>query len=89
LGRAVSRRQLLGASIAALVAALSLPFERFAEWCKAWLGSRDPGLDAYLAAKSAEIDALYEAFGEQLSVQLWGNGPPIQFLGSVNPLRLT
>jgi hypothetical protein len=85
----MNHRAFVGAAISAFVAMLSLPFERFAEWCKAWLGSRDPGLDAYLAAKSAEIDALYEAFGEQLSVQLWGNGPPIQFLGSVNPLRLT
>jgi hypothetical protein len=33
----VNRRQFLGASLGALIAALSLPFERFAEWCRAWL----------------------------------------------------
>jgi hypothetical protein len=37
----VTRRAFLGASIAAFVAALSLPFGQFAEWCKAWLGSRE------------------------------------------------
>ena len=33
----MNRRQFLGASLAGLIAALCLPFERFAEWCKAWL----------------------------------------------------
>ena len=38
---AMNRRQFLGASLAGIIAALSLPFERFAEWCKAWLPKRD------------------------------------------------
>ena len=46
----MNRRALLGASIGALVAALALPFERFAEWCKAWLG--EPGLYALMPVRS-------------------------------------
>ena len=38
----MNRRQFLGASLAGIIAALSLPFERFAEWCKAWLGTKKP-----------------------------------------------
>jgi hypothetical protein len=33
----VNRRAFLGAQLAALLAALSLPFEQFAAWCKTWL----------------------------------------------------
>ena len=71
----MNRRQFLGASLAGIIAALSLPFERFAEWCKAWLPGRDTRFDAYLEAKRREIDALYERFGEEASACLWGGGP--------------
>ena len=37
----MNRRQLLGASLAGIIAALSLPFEQFAEWCRSWLGQAD------------------------------------------------
>ena len=44
----MNRRQFLGASLAGIIAALSLPFERFAEWCKAWLGAKKPeALEAF------------------------------------------
>lgn len=34
----MNRRDFIGAAIGALVAALLLPFEEFAAWCKRWLG---------------------------------------------------
>ena len=37
----MNRRTFFGASLAGIIAALSLPFERFAEWCKAWLPQRE------------------------------------------------
>ena len=33
----LSRRQFTGAVLGALIAALTLPFERFAAWVRAWL----------------------------------------------------
>lgn len=33
----MNRRDFIGAAIGALVAALLLPFEEFAAWCKRWL----------------------------------------------------
>lgn len=67
---AVNRRQLLGVSLAGIIAALSLPFERFAEWCREWVGTKRRTV--LLSSIRAEIDALYEQFGEQLSQFAWG-----------------
>jgi hypothetical protein len=38
---AVTRRDFIGAAIGALVAAIALPFEEFAAWCKRWVGTSE------------------------------------------------
>lgn len=38
----MNRRQLLGASLAGIIAALCLPLERFAEWVRTWLQTKQP-----------------------------------------------
>lgn len=37
----MNRRDFIGAAIGALVAALALPFEEFAAWCKRWFSSNE------------------------------------------------
>jgi hypothetical protein len=41
----VTRRGFLAAGLAGAIAALALPFERFAEWCAEWLGARRAELE--------------------------------------------
>jgi hypothetical protein len=55
----MNRRQFLGAQLAAAIAAFALPFERFAEWCKAWLGPTHIGEIACVGAKLADITGLW------------------------------
>lgn len=61
---AVNRRQLLGASLAGIIAALSLPFERFAEWCREWLSARENVI--YLG------DVMMFELGERVTLNLGG-----------------
>ena len=66
----MNRRQFLGASFGAAIASAVLPWDRFIEWCKSWLGFDRAG--PFLKAKAADIDAMYEAFGDQMAQTLWG-----------------
>ena len=51
----MNRRQFLGASLAGIIAALSLPFEQFATWFRGLFGVRANAL-----AQLQEIGAAYE-----------------------------
>lgn len=57
----MNRRQLLGASLAGIIAALCLPFERFAEWCERWLGAACDAFTDDTAWIQAAIDRAIES----------------------------
>lgn len=59
------RREFLGASLAGIIAALSLPFERFAEWCKQWMGSREDVILMGSAVMNFEV-------GQRIALNLGG-----------------
>jgi hypothetical protein len=66
MGEAVNRRDFIGAAIGALVAALLLPFEEFAAWCKRWVGTPE------LAGRSEAFRGIDRelSFGPRLPVRL-------------------
>jgi hypothetical protein len=81
-GRVVNRRQFLGATLAGTVAALSLPFERFAEWCREWLGAKREELISGVYSAHFEI-------GDRIQTYRGGHGSGFGVITAVDRLRGT
>jgi hypothetical protein len=69
----VTRRQFLAVMLAAIVALVLLPLQRFGEWAEAWLDRRRAR--AFLTGLRVEVDALYADFAKQFAAHMWSNRP--------------
>lgn len=88
----MNRRDFIGAAIGALVAALLLPFEDFAAWCRRWLRPSNRvfrvGPGNYVVQFSRVLPLDFEPYAEWIGQRAVSSPPTVTGrIGKVDRLR--